>query len=379
MSGFDVNITHAEGCTLYDATGKQYLDLISGISVSSIGHCHPRVVEAVQSQSSRFMHLMVYGEFNQSPQVRYGRMLASLLPPSLHSVFFTTGGSEAVEGAVKLAKRATGRHEVIYFNKAYHGSTTGALSAMGDEDLKKPFRPLLPGFRQLRYNDSGMLGEITNDTAAVLIEPVQGEAGVVRAEKDFIHALRRRCDETGTLLIFDEIQTGFGRTGTLFAFHQFGIAPDVLLIAKAMGGGMPVGAFVSSASLMQHLARNPALGHINTFGGNAVCVAAAEACLDVIVAEKLWEKARIIERQISEQLRHPLIREIRLTGALGAIEFGDEALNMKVIRACLERGLITDWFLFCPTAMRIAPPLVITAQELQQALRIVVSVLDEIA
>lgn len=378
MMGIDINITRAEGCTLYDASGKQYLDLISGISVSSIGHCHPEVVKAIEAQSRKFMHLMVYGEFNQSPQAKYARSLALLLPPSLQSVFFTTGGAEAVEGALKLAKKATGRHEIVCFDRAYHGSTHGALSVMGDESLRNPFRPLLPGIKQLRYNDSSRLTEITPETAAVIIEPVQGEAGVRGADHDYLRTLRNRCDETGTLLIFDEIQTGFGRTGTLFAFHQSGIAPDILLIAKGMGGGLPIGAFVASASLMQHLATDPALGHINTFGGNAVCVAAAQACLDVLTGGKLWEKAKMIETVLKQKLRHPLIKELRCYGALCAVEFGGEPLNMRVIKECIERGLITDWFLFCPTALRIAPPLVISQGELEQAITIVLSVLNGI-
>jgi acetylornithine/N-succinyldiaminopimelate aminotransferase len=368
MMGIDVDIVKASGVTLTDRSGKNYTDLISGISVSSIGHCHPRVVEAVRKQSAEFMHLMVYGEFNQSPQVKYAETLCGLLPKQLNSVYFTTGGAEAVEGAMKLAKRATGRTGIVSFAGAYHGSTQGALSIMGDEQLKIPFRPLLPGVTILPLNDTGALQSITAETAAVFIEPVQGEAGVRTATKEFMRALAERCRKTGALLVSDEIQTGFGRTGTLFAFEQYGIVPDVLLLAKAMGGGMPIGAFVADRMLMSSLSHDPALGHINTFGGNAVCVAAAQACLDVICEEKLWERASKIAKIVTQKLKHPQVKEVRAAGALIAVEFGDEALNMRVVKHCIEKGAVTDWFLFCTSAMRIAPPLTITDEELNQAL-----------
>jgi acetylornithine/N-succinyldiaminopimelate aminotransferase len=358
MMGVDIDIVSASGCTLTARNGKKYTDLISGISVSNVGHCHPRVVEAIKNQSEKFMHLMVYGEFNQQPQVRYAETLAGLLPSPLESVYFTTGGSEAVEGACKLAKRATGRTEIISFHNAYHGSTQGALSLMGNETLKSAFRPLIPGGRILPFNDVAALDQITNSTAAVIIEPVQGEAGVRIAGLDFIKSLRKKCGETGALLIFDEIQTGFGRTGTLFAFEQYGVVPDVLLLAKGMGGGMPIGAFVASRELMNELTHNPMLGHINTFGGNAVCVAAAQACLDVIVEEKLWLRAKEIEKKIQKIFTNQDLKEVRVKGALAAIDFGDEASNMSAIKKGLDNGLVTDWFLFCNTAMRIAPPLV---------------------
>jgi acetylornithine/succinyldiaminopimelate/putrescine aminotransferase len=377
MMGEDINIVKALGSTLTDQNGKNYCDLISGISVSNIGHCHPRVVEAIREQSQKFMHLMVYGEFNQSPQVGYAQLLTSLLPQQLNTVYFTTGGSEAVEGALKLSKRFTGRTEIVAFNNAYHGSTQGALSVMGSEYFKNSFRPLIPGTRLLDFNSEEQLEEITRNTAAVIIEPVQGEAGVVKANPAFLMNLRKRCTETGTLLILDEIQCGFGRTGTLFAFEQYGIIPDVLLVAKGMGGGLPIGAFISSHLIMSTLTSNPVLGHINTFGGNAVCVAAAKACLEVILEEKLADKALWIEKIIHQQLKHPLIKELRVTGALGAIDFGIQELNMKIIKACLNAGLITDWFLFCPTAMRIAPPLNITEDELQISLKKLTEVLNK--
>lgn len=376
LLGVDVNIASAKGCTLTDVDGKQYLDLISGISVSNVGHCHPKVVNAINEQSNKFMHLMVYGEFNQSPQVKYAKTLIVLLPSSLNSVFFTTSGSEAVEGALKLAKRATGRSEIISFKNAYHGSTHGALSVMGDEFFKQSYRPLLPNIKHLEFNSIADLNQITSKTAAVIIEPIQGEGGVREASKEFLIALRKRCDEHCVILIFDEIQTGFGRTGTLFAFEQYNVIPDVLLVAKGMGGGLPIGAFIASQQLMSCLTNNPVLGHINTFGGNAVCVAAAQAALEIIRDEKLYLRAQEIETIITNELKHPLIKDLRIKGALGAIDFGNEELNFKIIKACLQNGIITDWFLFCSTAMRISPPLVIRDEELKMGIRKIVDVLN---
>ena len=369
LLGVDVNIESAKGVKLTDKNGKEYIDLISGISVSNIGHCHPKVVEAIQQQSQKFMHLMVYGEFNQSPQVHYAESLSKLLPQKLNSVYFTTSGSEAVEGSLKLAKRVTGKTEIISFKSAYHGSTHGALSVMGDEYFKNSFRPLLPDIKILEFSSLQDLEQISSKTATVIIEPIQGEAGIRKADKEFIKRLREKCNEYGALLIFDEIQTGFGRTGSLFAFEYYDVVPDILLMAKGMGGGLPIGAFVSSQEIMSNLTHNPVLGHINTFGGNAVCVAAAQATLDVIVTEKLTKRAYEIEKIILENLKHPLIKEIRIHGALGAIDFLNEELNMRVIKSCIENGIITDWFLFCPTAMRIAPPLTITNEELKTALQ----------
>lgn len=376
LSGVDINIVSAKGSVLTDASGKEYIDLISGISVSNIGHSHPKVISAINEQANKYMHLMVYGEFNQGPQVRYATTLSKLLPSQLNTVYFTTGGSEAVEGALKLAKRATGRTELISFKNAYHGSTHGALSMMGDEYFKTSFRPLLPDVKHLQFNNLAELELISAKTAAVIIEPIQGEAGIRKANPDFLKALRKKCSDLKVLLIFDEIQSGFGRTGTLFAFEQFGIIPDILLIAKGMGGGLPIGAFISSNELMSSLISNPVLGHINTFGGNAVCVAAAQASLEVILEEKLVHRAKEIENLIIENLKHPLIKELRIHGALGAIDFKDEALNMKVIKSCIENGLITDWFLFCNTAMRIAPPLTISDAELLSACKRIKHVLS---
>ncbi len=378
MLGEDLNIAIAKGVKLTDVNGKIYTDLISGISVSNVGHCHPKVLEAIHHQSQKFMHLMVYGEFNQSPQVNYAKKLTDLLPQKLNSIYYTTSGSEAVEGALKLAKRSTGRTELICFKQAYHGSTHGALSVMGDEYFKTSFRPLLPDVRILEFNDLKALELISKKTAAVIIEPIQGEAGVIKANRDYIKNLRKICDDLGVILIFDEIQTGFGRTGNLFVFEEFDVVPDILLISKGMGGGLPIGAFVASTDLMSNLTKNPILGHINTFGGNALCVAAANACLEIIISENLCSRAKQIENIITTKLKHPLIKEIRIHGALGAIDFYNEVLNMRVIKSCIEKGIICDWFLFCPTAMRIAPPLIITDSELIEALNTIVEVLNTI-
>jgi acetylornithine/N-succinyldiaminopimelate aminotransferase len=379
MLGIDIDIVKAEGCTLTDVNGKTFTDLISGISVSSIGHCHPKVVKAIREQSEKFMHLMVYGEYNQKPQVDYATLLCSQLPAQLNSVYYTTGGSEAVEAAVKLAKRVTGRSEIISFQQAYHGSTQGALSLMGDEYFKNSFRPLIPGGRLLRFNAMEDLEFITEQSAAVVIEPIQGEAGVRKADKHYLRALRNRCDITKTLLVFDEIQSGFGRSGNLFAFQDYDVVPDILVIAKGMGGGLPIGAMVASIQLTQQFTNHPVLGHINTFGGNAVCVAAAKASLEVILDGKLYEKALGIEKIVKEKLQHPAIKVLRICGALGAIEFETETINKTVIKACIENGVISDWFLFCPTAMRIAPPLTISEKELKDALDVVVKQIDRVS
>ncbi|MBL7911159.1 MAG: aspartate aminotransferase family protein [Bacteroidia bacterium] len=378
LLGVDVNIKEAKGVKLIDENGKEYIDLISGISVSNVGHCHPKVVNAINEQTKKFMHLMVYGEFNQSPQVKYAKLLTDLLPEKLKSVYYTTSGSEATEGALKLAKRVTGRTEIICFKNAYHGSTHGALSVMGDEFFKNSFRPLLPDIKILELNNLKVLQQISSRTAAVIIEPIQGEAGVREANKEFLKLLRDECDRHCALLIFDEIQTGFGRTGSLFAFEKYNVVPDILLIAKGMGGGLPIGAFISSNKLMGCLTNDPVLGHINTFGGNAVCVAAANATLEVILEEKLAARANQIEKIIEEKLQHKLIKELRVFGALGAVEFDSEELNMRIIKSCIENGIITDWFLFCPTAMRIAPPLTITNDELIDAIQRIKTVLDQV-
>lgn len=370
-----LEIVSAKGVHLKDINGKEYTDLISGISVSNIGHCHPRVVAAIETQARLYMHLMVYGEYVQSPQVRLATELTKLLPPKLNSVYFVNSGSEATEGALKLAKRFTGRSEMISFHNCYHGSTHGALSMMGSELFKTNYRPLLPGTRQLAFNEDSGLDHITERTACVLVEPIQSEAGVMAARPDWLKKLRDRCQALGVLLVFDEVQTGFGRTGTFFAFEQYGIAPDILTLGKGMGGGMPAGAFVSSAEIMRNLTHTPVLGHMTTFGGHPVCCAAALASLEVIRDEKLDERARHIGETVKEKLVHPMIKEVRACGALIAVDFGNESANMEIIQKCIDSGVITDWFLFNPHSMRIAPPLTITDEELSMALRTIINVL----
>jgi acetylornithine/N-succinyldiaminopimelate aminotransferase len=362
-----LEIVSAKGVYLKDSNGKEYIDLISGISVSNIGHCHPEVVEAIKKQAETHMHLMVYGEYVQSPQVQLAKALTDLLPLNLNTVYFVNSGAEATEGAMKLAKRYTGRSEIVSFKHAYHGSTQGALSVMGSDDFKTGFHPLLPGIKIIQFNKEEDLVHITKKTACVIVEPIQGEAGVVAATVSFLKKLRERCNETGTLLIFDEVQTGFGRTGTFFAFEQYKVLPDVLLLAKGMGGGMPIGAFVSSKEIMHALTHNPVLGHITTFGGHPVSCAAALANLHVITKNKLYLRAKEIENILKEKLKHPKIKELRVCGALAAVDLGSEELNFSVIQKCLSEGVITDWFLFNSHSMRIAPPLTITNDELSKA------------
>ena len=366
-----LEIEKAEGLYLYGSGGKRYLDLISGISVSNVGHRHPKVVQAIHDQLDKYMHLMVYGEYIQSPQAQFAKALADLLPENLRSVYFTNSGSEAIEGAMKLAKRFTGRTEIISFKNAYHGSTQGSLSIMGCEEFKNAFRPLLPDTKQIRYNNITDLELITNRTACVIVEMVQGEAGAIVPENDYLRKLREKCSSTGTLLVADEIQCGFGRTGTLFAFEQFGFVPDILCLAKAMGGGMPVGAFVSSGAVMQVLTNNPVLGHITTFGGHPVCCAAGLAALQVLLEEKLSEKVAEKEALFRSLLKHPQIRAVNGKGLLLSVVFDSYEQNKTIIDKCIEDGIITDWFLFNAHSMRIAPPLTITEEEIRTACAII--------
>ena len=374
-----LEVERAEGVYLFGSDGKRYYDLISGVSVSNVGHCHPRVVNAVIEQTQKYMHLMVYGEFVQYPQVRLAQKLVELLPENLNNVYFVNSGSEAVEGALKLAKRYTGRTEVISFAKAYHGSTHGALSIMGNEDQKRAFRPLLPDIRQLTFNSVDELKQITNNTACVIIEPVQGEAGIVSAQYDFLVKLRERCNQTGALLIFDEIQTGLGRTGSMFAFEKYGVIPDILLLAKAMGGGMPLGAFISSKEIMSRLSYNPPLGHITTFGGHPVSCAAALTSIEVLQEQKLIEQVEQKSKIFIEKLNgHKLVKEIRSNGLFMAVEIGSFENILKMMKVALENGVVLDWFLFCNTAFRIAPPLSISTDECLDAAELLIKSLDEI-
>ena len=371
-----IEIVKASGCEMWDASGKSYIDWIAGISVCNVGHAHPAVVKAVQEQAAQYMHIMVYGEMVESPQVKYAEALVHHLPDSLNSVFFTASGSEATEGAMKLAKRATGRMEIIGCRNSYHGSTQGALSVMGDEYWRNAFRPLLPGIRQIRHNNVNDLAQITTATAAVIAETIQAEAGVLAPALEWMQALRHRCTETGTLLILDEIQCGFGRNGTLWAFEQYGIVPDVLLLGKALGGGMPLGAFVADRNLMMQLTDNPVLGHINTFGGHPVCCAAGLAAFQVLQEEKLVEQVATKEALFRSLLVHPRIRAVRSRGLMFAVEFADFAENKSIIDAVIEQGVFTDWFLFASNCLRIVPPLTISAAEIQLSCKRLLQVLD---
>lgn len=361
-----LEIEKAEGIYLYGTDGKKYIDLISGISVSNIGHRNPKVVEAIKEQLDKYMHLMVYGEYVQSPQVLLSERLKMTLPKRLDSVYFVNSGAEATEGALKLAKRYTGRAEIISCKNAYHGSTNGALSVMGDEYFKQAFRPLLPGIRHIQFNDLEELVEISETTAAVIIETIQGEAGIRIPSEVYLKALRKKCTETGTLLIMDEIQTGFGRTGKFWAFEHFGMEPDVLLTSKGMGGGMPIGAFIAPKEIMSVLTNNPILGHITTFGGHPVCCAASLATMEVILDEKLMNGITEKEILFHTLLKHPSIKEIRSKGLLIAVEFESYEVLKPIIDRAILKGVVTDWFLFCNNSMRIAPPLIITEDQIRE-------------
>ncbi len=371
-----IEIVSAEGVHMYDDVGKPYIDLISGIGVSNLGHGHPRVIEAVKQQAEKYMHLMVYGEYVQTPQVRFAEKLISIFPPKLQSVYFTNSGTEACEGALKLAKRYTGRSNILACYNSYHGSTHGALSVMGNEEYKQAYRPLLPGINFIRFNNIDDLDLINDQTACVIVETIQGEAGVRVPDVAYMRALSTKCNETGTLLILDEIQTAFGRTGKLFGFEHFGIVPDILLLAKALGGGMPVGAFASSHEIMDALKENPILGHITTFGGHPVCCAAGLAALEVLLDENICEKIEEKAGLIRSLLIHSSIKEIRGMGLIIAIELESFDLNKKIIDRCIANGVIVDWFLHCGNAMRIAPPLIITHDEIKKACSIILEAIN---
>jgi acetylornithine/N-succinyldiaminopimelate aminotransferase len=373
-----LEIVKAKGVMLEDQEGKQYIDLIAGISVCNVGHCHPKVVKAIRDQSEQYLHLLVYGEFIQSPQVQYAKLLTDHLPSSLNCVYFTNSGAEATEGAMKLAKKVTGRSQIISFRQSYHGSTQGALSIMGDEYWRNAFRPLLPGILHLNYNDPEVINHITKETACVILETIQAERGVHAPLKSWLTALRKRCTETGTLMVMDEIQTGFGRTGKLWGFQADAIVPDIILLGKALGGGMPLGAFVADKKLLDSFTANPVLGHITTFGGHPVCCAAGMAAMKVLLKEELIGKVAEKEVLFRQMLNHSLIRGIRSRGLLMALEFDSFETNKKVIDKCIERGVLTDWFLFNSNCMRIAPPLTITKKEIKKACAIIIEALDAI-
>ncbi len=374
-----LEVERAEGVYLYGPNGEKYLDLISGIGVSNVGHRHPQVLAAIQEQLDKYLHVMVYGELVQAPQVQLAARLAGTLPLHLNNVYLVNSGSEAIEGAIKLAKRYTGRTELISFYNAYHGSTHGSLSLNGSEKFKNAFRPLLPDVRHLHYNSLPDLGYITTRTAAVIIETVQGEAGVRVPEAGYLAALRQKCYETGTLLILDEIQAGFGRTGTFWAFNQFNIEPDILVCAKGMGGGMPIGAFIASREIMSTLKNDPILGHITTFGGHPVSCAASLATMNILLESDLLTQVNVKADLFKELLVHPQIKGIRNCGLLMAVEFESFAVLKPIIDRAIANGVLTDWFLFCDNAMRVAPPLTITLKEIREACAMILQSIEEVS
>lgn len=371
-----LEIERAEGIYMYGKDGQKYIDLISGIGVSNLGHRHPEVVKAVKEQLDKYMHLMVYGEFIQSPQIKLAHALSNTLPDPLNACYFVNSGSEAVEGALKLAKRFTGRHELVSCVNAYHGSTQGSLSVCGNEGFKQAYRPLLPGVRHIRFGNYDDLEQITEHTAAIIIETVQGEAGVRLAKKDYFQILRERCYQTGTLLILDEIQAGFGRTGKFWAFEHYGIVPDILVSAKGMGGGMPIGAFISSTEIMGTLRENPILGHISTFGGHPVSAAASLATLEIIRREKLHKEADHKASLFKKHLKHSKIKEFRNKGLMMALGFDSFKTLKPIIDKAIELGVLTDWFLYCDNAMRIAPPLIITDDQVKESCDIILQAIE---
>lgn len=373
-----LEIVKASGMYMWDTEGKRIMDLIAGISVCNVGHSHPAVVSAIKEQAEQYMHLLVYGEIIQSPQVAFATLLTTHLPASLNSVYFTNSGAEAVEGAMKLAKRYTGRTEIIAFEKSYHGSTQGAMSIMGDEAWRNAYRPLLPDIQHLAYNSPEAIDRITDRTACIILETVQAEAGVRVPQKEWLQAIREKCTATGTLMVLDEIQCGLGRNGTLWGFEQAGVVPDILLLGKALGGGMPMGAFIADKEIMWSLTNKPVLGHMTTFGGHPVICAAGMAGFKILLEENLIDAVSAKGQLFHQYLQHPAIKEVRSLGLMMAVEFESFEMNKKVIDKCIERGLLTDWFLFAPECLRIAPPLIISEEEIGQACKIIIDVLNEV-
>ena len=372
-----LEIVKAKDATLWDVHGKSYLDLISGISVSNIGHSNIEVIEAVKKQTDLYMHIMVYGELIESPQVQYATELISHLPSTLNSVYFTNSGTEATEGAMKLAKRATGRAQILAFNNSYHGSTQGALSVMGSEYWRNAFRPLLTGIIHADYNSFESIELIDENLACIILEPVQAEKGVNVPSIEWMQAIRKKCDEKGVLMILDEIQTGFGRTGNLFSFQYFDVVPDILLLGKALGGGMPLGAFVANRSLMDAFTNNPVLGHISTFGGHPVCCAAGLAAFKYLLNNHLMDGVERKRAIFESKLVHPLIKEFRSHGLLMTIEFESWSINKAIIDGCIQRGVFTDWFLFAPACMRLSPPLIISEEDIIKACEIILRTCED--
>ena len=373
-----LEISHAKGSFIVDTKGKKYLDFIAGVSACSLGHCHPRVIKAIKTQLDNYLHVMVYGEFIQEPSVMLAKLLSEKLPKSLTTTYLTNSGTEAIEGSIKLARRATGRKEIIYADRAYHGNTMGSLSIMGFQERKTAFEPLIPNCSSIQYNSESDLNKISNKTAAVVLETIQGSAGFILPENDYLLKVRDRCNKVVTLLILDEIQSGFGRTGRLFGFEHYGIIPDILVMGKGMGGGMPIGAFTASKKLMKLFQYNPKLGHITTFGGNSVIAAAALVTLKELTETNLISKTLEKEKLFRKKLKHPLIKEIRGKGLMLALIFENSQIASKVILTCKERGLLLFWLLFEPKAVRITPPLIITNYEIEKGCHILIEVLNTI-
>ena len=371
-----LEIESANGSYITDVNGKQYLDFVAGVSTCTLGHSNPIITNTVKEQLDKYTHVMVYGEYIQSPQYKLAELLAENLPKNLNCTYFTNSGAEAIEGAMKLAKRATGRSEIISCKNSYHGSTQGALSIMGNEEKKAKYRPLLPDCNQIIFNDENTLENITNKTAVVVIEPIQGATGFITPTNNFLQKVRKKCNETGTLLIFDEIQTCFGRLGNLFGFESYNVVPDILCIAKGMGGGMPIGAFIASWELMNLLTFQPKLGHITTFGGHPVNCAASLATLEVLLSANIMSKMEVKEQLFRQQLQHSKIKEIRGKGLMLAIEFDNEELTKEVVEKSLDNGLILFYFLFIKTAVRITPPLTISEKEIIKGCEIIKGILD---
>ncbi len=368
-----LEITRAEGALLFTADGKPHIDLIGGISVANIGHRHPKVVAAIQKQLDAYMHIMVYGELVQTPQVQYATLLTQHLPDSLNSVYFTNSGAEAIEGAMKLSKRYTGRHKIIACNFSYHGSTQGALSLLGDEYWRSAYRPLLPGITHVNYNTQEAIDAIDNQTACIIVETIQAEGGVKPPTAKWLQDLRKKCTKTGTLLVLDEVQAGFGRTGKLWGFENFDIVPDILVLGKALGGGMPLGAFVANKNIMDSFTANPVLGHITTFGGHPVCCAAGMAAMQALLEENMMAQVKEKEQLFVSLLQHPSIVAVHHYGLWLAVEFDSFATNKRVIDACIENGVFSDWFLFAANSLRISPPLVITNEQIKQACDVILA------
>lgn len=374
-----IDVEKAEGIYIWDKSGKKYMDMIAGVAVNNIGHRHPEVVKAIKEQLDKYLHVMVYGEYIQDAQLALAENLASILPASLSCSYIVNSGTEANEAAVKLAKRYTGRSHIVACEGAYHGSTHGSLSFTNNETKKAAFTPLLPNVDFIKFNDIASLEVITEATACVLIETIQGDAGLIKPTMEFIQALRNKCIEKGALLIFDEVQVGMGRTGKMFAFEHYNVVPDILTLGKALGGGMPIGAFVASHEMMQTLTHNPVLGHITTFGGHPVIAAAANACLNVLKTTD-WIAQTERKGQLLEELllSHPKIKEIRRAGLFFAIEMEAVEVVQQVVDNCLKEGVIGFWFLSTPTAFRLSPPLCISDEELKTAAAIILKVLDSL-